>query len=203
MKIKQIYEWDESAIIEFVSGVNIAFSQRKDIRNQLMSFRDITEEEIKNEIEEGSQVYVCEKDELIVGGLCCKYDIENKAELCKIYHVWIHPHFQGRGIAQKLLSEIEKVAKSKNCVLMRLNVANTYKPALKLYEKMGYVPLKIYANEPGTYYFIRMVKKIGTYKYFSVKRYQILLSSMVKFVLLYKKDSSPTVLNRLIYGSGK
>ena len=97
----------------------------------------------------------------------------------------------------KFLDEIENIALKDGRELLQLNVANIYLPAVHLYRKRGFKNLMIYANVPKTYYFIRMIKPIGDYKFAENRRVYKLIKSTVK--ILYKKDSSPTILNKMLY----
>ena len=82
-------------------------------------------------------------------------------------------------------------------------MANIYLPAVHLYRKNGFKDLIIYANIPRTYYFIRMIKEVGTYKFSERKRLYMLIKSAIIFKILYKRDSSPTMINKMIYGKEK
>lgn len=97
------------------------------------------------------------------------------------------------------MGEIEKIAIQNDVKILQLNVANIYFPAVCLYKKSGFKNLMIYANVPKTYYFIRMIKSIGGYNFPEWRRIFKLVKSLIIFKILYKKDSSPTWINKCIY----
>lgn len=106
---------------------------------------------------------------------------------------------QKQGVGSLLMRSIEDIALKNDRELLQLNVANIYHPAVYLYKKSGFKNFMIYANIPQTYYFVRMIKAIGEYKFPESKRLYELTKSIIKFKILYKKDSSPTIVNKLIY----
>ena len=123
----------------------------------------------------------------------------NDVKIAKVGHVWTMTSCQKQGVGSFLMKEIENTALKDGRELLQLNVANIYLPAVHLYRKRGFKNLMIYANVPKTYYFIRMIKPIGDYKFAENRRVYKLIKSTVIFKILYKKDSSPTILNKMLY----
>ena len=137
----------------------------------------------------------------LVGGASVEYCLEyNNVKTVKIGHVWILPKCQGQGIGKFLMKEIEHIAVHDGRELMQLNVANIYKPAIELYKRSNFKDVKIYANFPKTYYFVRMIKSIGNYKFSECRRRYMLIKSYIIFGVLYHRDSSPTIINKVLYG---
>ncbi len=60
---------------------------------------------------------------------------------CYIANVAVSPDFRRQGIADALLYSAEKTALEKNCSFISLEVRVSNTPAIKLYEKHGYVSL--------------------------------------------------------------
>lgn len=140
----------------------------------------------------------------LLGGACISYCMEYRdIKTARISRVWTSVNYQNRGVGKFLMEEIEKRALQRGVELIQLNVANIYFPAVHLYEKSGFKKLKIYANIPHTYYFVRMIKAIGKYNFPERKRIYELIKSTIIFKTLYKKDSSPTLVNKIIYNCMK
>lgn len=66
----------------------------------------------------------------------------------RIYSLAVSPEFRGQGIAQKLLTACEKYAMKRNCRELRLEVSVRNRPAISLYERLGFVAFGTY---PGYY----------------------------------------------------
>jgi len=60
------------------------------------------------------------------------------ARIFVIHTLTVHPRYQKRGIAEKLLAFAEEEAMQKNIRALRLDVYQHNAPAIALYEKMGY-----------------------------------------------------------------
>ncbi len=58
---------------------------------------------------------------------------------CYIANVAVKGSFRRKGIAEKLLSAAEKTARSEGCAFISLEVRVSNTPAIKLYEKAGYI----------------------------------------------------------------
>ncbi len=63
--------------------------------------------------------------------------------LARLYSLAVLPHFRGRGIAQKLLSDAELAAREQHCIFMRLEVNVGNRGAIALYESGDYHPIGI------------------------------------------------------------
>ena len=136
----------------------------------------------------------------LLGGASLSYCMEyNNVKTAKVGHVWTMTSYQKQGIGSFLMKEIEDIALQNGSELLQLNVANIYLPAVHLYKKSGFKNLMIYANVPQTYYFIRMIKAIGNYKFPEGKRIYELIRSIIIFKALYKRDSSPTFVHKMLY----
>ena len=134
------------------------------------------------------------------GGASLSYCMEyNNVKTTEVGHVWTMTSYQKQGIGSFLMKAVEDIALQNGSELLQLNVANIYLPAVHLYKKSGFKNLMIYANVPQTYYFIRMIKAIGNYKFPEGKRIYILIKSIIIFKILFKRDSSPTFVNKKIY----
>ncbi len=136
----------------------------------------------------------------LLGGASLSYCMEyNNVKTAKVGHVWTMTSYQKQGIGSFLMKKVEDIALQNGIELLQLNVANIYLPAVHLYKKSGFKNLMIYANAPQTYYFIRMIKEIGNYRFPESKRICTLIKSIVIFKILFKKDSSPTFVNKKVY----
>lgn len=136
----------------------------------------------------------------LLGGASLSYCMEyNNVKTAKVGHVWTMTSYQKQGIGSFLMKEVEDIALQNGSELLQLNVANIYLPAVHLYKKSGFKNLMIYANVPQTYYFIRMIKAIGNYKFPEGKRIYELIRSIIIFKALYKRDSSPTFVHKMLY----
>lgn len=136
----------------------------------------------------------------LLGGASLSYCMEyNNVKTAKVGHVWTMTSYQKQGIGSFLMKAVEDIALQNGSQLLQLNVANIYLPAVHLYKKSGFKNLMIYANVPQTYYFVRMIKAIGNYKFPEGMRIFELIKSMIIFKVLYKRDSSPTFVNKMLY----
>ena len=133
----------------------------------------------------------------LLGGASLSYCMDyNNVKTAKVGHVWTMTSYQKQGIGSFLMKKVEDIALQNGIELLQLNVANIYLPAVHLYKKSGFKNLMIYANAPQTYYFIRMIKEIGNYRFPESKRICTLIKSIVIFKILFKKDSSQTFVNK-------
>lgn len=58
--------------------------------------------------------------------------------LSRLYSLALHSNYRGRGLAQTLMTDAEKRARSKGCLFLRLEVRSDNHGAIRLYEKLGY-----------------------------------------------------------------
>ena len=194
MYLKKISENKEVKL--WISELNKSFKNRSSAN---IPYKEVKSEDIiidSNNILLG----VYNNDDKLLGGAYILYCMEyNNVKTAKVGHVWTMTSYQKQGVGSFLMKEIEDIALQNDRDLLQLNVANIYLPAVHLYKKSGFKNLMIYANVPQTYYFIRMIKAIGRYKFPESKRLYELIKSIIIFKVLYKRDSSPTFVNKIIY----
>lgn len=187
---------DKGQLDIWVDGMNNAFEMRS---SKNVPYVEIKKDDFFLNDNEVVLALYNSKNE-IIGGACISYEIGHEnIKIAKIYHVWVATQKQHEGIGAMVMNKVEKVALSNGAKLLQLNVANVYLPAVSLYKKVGFKRYKIYANVPKTYYFIRMIKPIGGYVFSERKRIYMLIKSWIIFRILFDKDSSPTIINKLYY----
>lgn len=193
MKIRKITETEYTS---FLDGMNRAFRTRS---NAHIPYSEMSQKELLEEIRNGLVLYGAFNDDCtIIGGSAAK--VISSAQVCTIKHVWVDPVYQGKGIARLILNQVEQtVGEMGGMRLLKLSVASNYEPAIRLYRKMGYKSGCVYANIPGTYYFIEMVKPIKPYHLSEIKRMSTLFLSKLKFRVLFFDDSTPNLIHRLVY----
>lgn len=65
--------------------------------------------------------------------------INRGTSLARLYSICTLKHYQGYGLASKLIKELEvKASDDEDCAYLRLEVKENNKSAIKLYEKLGY-----------------------------------------------------------------
>jgi len=91
----------------------------------------------------------------IAGFAIARVDIERNAPFGHILTLDITPAYRRKGIAQKLLHEIETIFKSRAIKEFRLEVREDNVAALNLYQKLGYKKIgkleQYYGNVHGLY----------------------------------------------------
>lgn len=200
MNVALIKNADIAILEQFVDGLNAANFARSNIQIPYEKY------ELCDIIKKAAQpnvffYHAVDSAGKVIGGACCTHKIDsNNYKVGIISNVWVHPNEQKKGISKQILYCLEKHALSLDTQMLQLNVANIYMPALSLYKRLGFVPLLIYANVPGTYYFIRMIKPLDKFVYPNYKRIIIRVLSWIKFQILFKKDSTPKWVHKLIYG---
>ena len=190
----------DSTARQFVRGLNIAFFDRSR-DNDRVPYREKSAADVFADADAHHLVYII--DGSVVGGLSYKVHFEAAPVFARISDVYVLPEHRGRGIASGLVKEAERRAAKDGAQTVSLDVGNIISPARALYKSMGYVPLSVYANEAHTYYFIRYVKALPPYKIPRAARIHSLISSWLRFILLFRRDSTPRLLHRLIYGKKK
>ncbi|WP_232310369.1 GNAT family N-acetyltransferase [Mesobacillus selenatarsenatis] len=70
----------------------------------------------------------------IEGRLAGAISFKKEGEVIDIYRMMVHPEFFRRGIAQKLIAQLEQIGYSE--MIVSTGAANT--PAVKLYEKLDF-----------------------------------------------------------------
>ena len=54
------------------------------------------------------------------------------------YHIFIDPNYRQQGLAEKMVRNLESLGRSEKMEVMTLRVVPKNKPAIKLYEKLGF-----------------------------------------------------------------
>ena len=55
-----------------------------------------------------------------------------------VYHIFIDPNYRQQGLAEKMVRHLELLGRSEKMEIMTLRVVPKNKPAVKLYEKLGF-----------------------------------------------------------------
>ena len=76
---------------------------------------------------------------------------ENVAE---IKRMWVDPGYRGRGIARRLLMELEASARELGCDVVRLDTSAHLTEALALYRRSGYADIPPYNANPYAAYWL-------------------------------------------------
>jgi [ribosomal protein S18]-alanine N-acetyltransferase len=61
-----------------------------------------------------------------------------RATVARLYSIAVAPSMSGRGVAPLLLTAVERIARRRGCVIIRLEVHHNNKPAIARYRKQGY-----------------------------------------------------------------
>lgn len=194
MYLKKIVENEEVNL--WISELNKSFKNRSSAN---IPYKEVKSKDIV--IDNNNVILGIYNDaNKLLGGASLSYCMEyNNVKTAKVGHVWTMTSYQKQGIGSFLMKAVEDIALQNGSELLQLNVANIYLPAVHLYKKSGFKNLMIYANVPQTYYFVRMIKAIGNYKFPEGMRIFELIKSMIIFKVLYKRDSSPTFVNKMLY----
>jgi len=98
---------------------------------------------------------VAKLNDRIAGFVIGTVYFDRNASFGHIATIDVSPEHRRKGIAQKLLLEIEKIFKEKNAKTAHLEVRESNIAALKLYQKLGYKKVarldKYYGNAHGIY----------------------------------------------------
>lgn len=97
--------------------------------------------------------------------------------LARLYSVCTHRDFQGKGLASKLIAELErKAADDENCAYLRLEVKENNKGAIALYRKLGYtrftVKKKYYDDGKAAWCFEKRIKELKARPRLKIPYYQ-------------------------------
>ena len=91
----------------------------------------------------------------ITGFIIAQVEIENETLFGHIITVNVAPPYRRKGIAKKLLQEIESLLKQKGITEIHLEVREDNNPAIKLYLSLNYQKMgkleKYYGNKHGLY----------------------------------------------------
>ena len=100
-----------------------------------------------------------------------------------------------------MIDSVEKIVRGQDYQQLKLGVLSAYMPAYNLYKKKGWKRYALYANQPKTSYTIAMVKYLRDKGkvLFTIKRFFGYLCSRIKFFLLFKRDSTPKLLYKILF----
>lgn len=188
---------DSSEINIFLSGLNRAFCARQ---SDTIPYLPETADTLRKEWKDGAFFVGCYIGESLCGGLQVQI---NANRIARIRHVWVEPKNQGHQIARKMVLKVENVFRGAGVCIFSLSVAHNYQPAVKLYKKCGYRIVGIYANMPHTYHFWEMEHRDNKNIATECRRIISLGISIIKYSLLFSKDSTPTLLHRIIFTNRK
>jgi ribosomal-protein-alanine N-acetyltransferase len=91
----------------------------------------------------------------IAGFVIAQIEVEENAEYGHIVTINVAPKFRRKGIATRLLQEIESFLKQRSITQIRLEVREDNNAALKLYNKLDYMTQgkldRYYGNKHGIY----------------------------------------------------
>jgi len=59
-------------------------------------------------------------------------------ETYKLHKLYVHPDYQGQNLGRQLIVDVEKEVKERGARMLELNV-NRYNPAIRFYERSGYI----------------------------------------------------------------
>lgn len=190
-------------INDFTSLVNIAFLGRSKV-NHFNAFTEISPLALEEElVENNCTVFVAkakEEPNKIIGGIVTK--VRNGD--CLLFKAAVSPEFQGQGIASNLIKKAKEFALQSNCKTMSLGVGSVWKGAIHTYKKAGFIKTRVEAHVPGSYKLFEMKYFFNGISFF--KKIKIKLSyfiSLVKFNLLFKKDSTPNWLHKKLFKGRK
>ncbi len=97
-----------------------------------------SEDGLRSELtNEGAHFFTAKKKDAVVGYMGMHIVLDE----CYIANVAVSTAFRRQGIADALLGFAEETAKNKNCSFISLEVRVSNAPAIKLYEKHGYISM--------------------------------------------------------------
>jgi ribosomal protein S18 acetylase RimI-like enzyme len=67
----------------------------------------------------------------------------------EVKHVWLEPESRGRGLADRMMGELESRAQRLGAEVMVLDTHHTLEGAARLYAKRGYVAVEAYNENPN------------------------------------------------------
>ncbi|MFO3796506.1 MAG: GNAT family acetyltransferase [Anaerolineales bacterium] len=94
-----------------------------------------TPQEIEKKLQRDPDLFlVAEADGQIIGSVIGGFDGRRGL----IYHLAVHPHFRQRGIASRLMEEVEARLREKGCIRAYLLVTTDNDEAMRFYEHRGW-----------------------------------------------------------------
>lgn len=99
-------------------------------------------DEIARKLERDPDLFlVAEWDGTIIGTVLGGFDGRRGL----VYHLAVEANFRGRGIASRLMDELEARLRSKGCIRTYLLVTPQNEEAMRFYEKRGWNRMELYA----------------------------------------------------------
>ena len=84
--------------------------------------------------------FVLKEDKWVIG--IGNIILNKNTKFAHALHIFIDSKYRNKGLGTKMLQYLEALAKDVNMITISINVMPKNKPALKLYEKMGFKKLK-------------------------------------------------------------
>jgi ribosomal-protein-alanine acetyltransferase len=103
---------------------------------------------------------VARKNNEIIGFIISAIDYERNAQVGHILTIDVAPAYRQKGVAQKLLQEIEKIFKEKGFRASHLEVREDNIAALGLYQKLGYKKIAKLKNYYGNAHGMQLKKDL-------------------------------------------
>ena len=114
-----------------------------------LAFQNFEEELIdirkKYGLSVGGCLLLAQDDEAIIGCVALR-KIDDR--ICEMKRLYVKPDGKGKGIGRKLAEAIIEQAKMMGYSLMRLDTLQTMKPAISLYQSLGFYPIDPYIFNP-------------------------------------------------------
>jgi ribosomal protein S18 acetylase RimI-like enzyme len=66
--------------------------------------------------------------------------------VARVYSLAVRPDSRGKGVGRRMLARADKEARLRGCTRIRLEVRMDNIPAIRLYEHLGYVDVKVIPN---------------------------------------------------------
>jgi [ribosomal protein S18]-alanine N-acetyltransferase len=99
--------------------------------------------------------FVAKANSDIAGFIIAQVEVEENTEFGHIITINVAPSYRRKGVATKLLIEIENLLKQKGIAECRLEVREDNHPAIKLYHTLGYQTMgkleRYYGTKHGLY----------------------------------------------------
>ena len=99
------------------------------------------EKELETVIKSGAQTFVVLHDQNGPQGFASYALRQEDSKICKLHKLYVVPGNHGKGYGKSLIEEVSLRARNLNAEAIDLNV-NRHNPALKFYEKIGFVIIK-------------------------------------------------------------
>lgn len=82
----------------------------------------------------------------------------SEPSVAEVKRMWIDPAARGRGLARRLLGELETVARAMGCSRVRLDTSTVLTEAVALYRSAGYVDIPAYnQNQYAGHWFEKLL----------------------------------------------